>query len=248
MQSLHSERFLMCLPILLSLLLLPRSLLAISCNFEIDLCEWENGMVGPQWIQGSWKGPNSTNQGLMYDHTINQRGHYLFVSPAPSGGSKGPARLTSILQTATACDQCFSFWYHMCGPKIGYLSLKVRQQGRREELLWTRTATQGNEWKRGFQTIASQLKHFQLIFEASQTDGGGDIAIDDISVVGGACEPQQMCNFEANSCEFTSTGAQTWRREQGHSGETTNRPAIDITTETGQGDSTKLTRPQCPRR
>ncbi|XP_069758012.1 apical endosomal glycoprotein-like [Narcine bancroftii] len=215
-----------------------RSSQTISCNFEVDICEWEViGTLCPLWTRDSGKDPNITNFGPIYDHTINERGYYLCVCPA-SSRNETTARLSSILQTATASNQCFSFWYHMYGPKIGSLSLKVKQEGQREELLWTRTATQGNEWRHGFQTVTPQLKHFRLIFEGRQTLGDGDIAIDDISVVGGACEPQRMCNFEANACEFTSTGLQTWQREQGYFSENISnisKPAMDNTKETWQG-------------
>ncbi|XP_059850397.1 apical endosomal glycoprotein-like isoform X1 [Hypanus sabinus] len=235
MQSLHCEKFLMRFLTLLSLFLLPHSLLAISCNFESSPCEWENETDSLWWLFGSGNGSNSSTPGPMYDHTITHGGWYLFVSPASTGGNNTAARLVSINQTATACDLCFSFWYHMYGPSIGYLNLKARQEGQPEQLLWTRTATQGNEWRRAFHTISPQLKHFQLIFEASLTEEAADIAIDDISVVGGACEPQHMCNFEADCCEFTFTGLQTWQRERGGSPNSTDRPTSDITKETEQG-------------
>ncbi|XP_078282350.1 uncharacterized protein LOC144608452 [Rhinoraja longicauda] len=211
--------------------------LAIACNFESDLCEWEiNGTLSPTWMVGSRNDPNATDQGPMYDHTINERGHYLVVGLASGSSVQVTARLTSWLQTASACHQCLAFWYHMYGPKVGDLKLKVQQRGQGEALLWSRAASQGNEWRRGYLTIAPQLRHFQLIFEGSRRDGAGDIAIDDVSVVGGGCEPQQFCSFEADACSFTSTGAQTWQRESGASEtRTTNRPPIDSTLETGQG-------------
>ncbi|XP_062929964.1 apical endosomal glycoprotein-like [Mobula hypostoma] len=233
MKPLHCEKFLMHLLTLLLLLLLPHSLLAISCNFETGLCEWQNG-ADDQWQLGSGNCSNSSKPGPMYDHTISCGGQYLFVSRAKPDGSKDLARLFTVRQTATACDLCFSFWYHMYGPRIGNLNLKVQQEGQREVLLWTRGATQGNKWRHGFHTISPQLKHFQMIFEASQTDGVADIAIDDISVVGGPCEPQQVCTFEADCCEFTFTGPHSWRRERAGSGKT-NKPTSDITRETEQG-------------
>ncbi|XP_032904767.1 apical endosomal glycoprotein [Amblyraja radiata] len=172
----------------------------------------------------------------MYDHTINARGHYLFVGPTSGNHVQATAGLISRLQTASACHQCLAFWYYMYGPKVGDLRLKVQQRGQGEALLWSRAASQGNEWRRGYLTIAPQLRYFQLIFEGSRTDGSGSIAIDDISVVGGSCEPQQFCSFEADSCSFTSTGARTWQRESGDSGtRTKNRPPIDSTLGTGQG-------------
>ncbi|XP_067834840.1 apical endosomal glycoprotein-like [Heptranchias perlo] len=73
----------------------------------------------------------------------------------------------------------------------------------------------------------------QLIFEATQNSSTGDIAIDDVIVVGGTCETQDFCSFEANSCQFTSTGPNIWERQIGDPG--TNRPVIDHTTETTEG-------------
>ncbi|XP_067868075.1 apical endosomal glycoprotein-like isoform X2 [Heterodontus francisci] len=225
----------MSLATLLLLFLLPRSLLAISCNFETGFCEWEqNTTIGLQWIRDNGKEPNMT-QGPMYDHTVNGKGYYLFVGPSATNVSDPRARLTSILQTASSANQCFSFWYHMYGPKIGTLSLKVQQQGQAEELLWTRTGTHGNQWRLGFQTIPPQIKHFKLIFEATQRNNIGDIAIDDVTVVEGVCEAQGMCSFEANACQYTSRGMERWERQTGNPGSTSNRPITDHTTETSEG-------------
>ncbi|XP_078391706.1 apical endosomal glycoprotein-like isoform X2 [Cetorhinus maximus] len=172
----------------------------------------------------------------MYDHTLNGKGYYLFVYKSSAEVNDTGARLTSILQTSTSTNQCFSFWYHMYGPDIGTLSLKVLQQGQAEELLWTRAGTHGNQWRRGFHTIPPQNKHFQLIFEAFQRGSTGAIAIDDVSVVGGACEAQGICSFEANTCQYTSTGMQGWEWLAGDPGTSSNRPVTDHTTETTEGD------------
>ncbi|XP_043540866.1 apical endosomal glycoprotein-like, partial [Chiloscyllium plagiosum] len=97
----------------------------------------------------------------MYDHTLNGKGYYLFIHNSSALHPNQAARLTTVLQTATSANQCLSFWYHMYGPKIGTLSLKVQQQGQPDELLWTKTGTHGNQWRWASHTIAPQNKHFQ---------------------------------------------------------------------------------------
>ncbi|XP_078082842.1 apical endosomal glycoprotein-like isoform X2 [Mustelus asterias] len=225
----------MSLATLFLLLLSPCHLLAISCNFETVCSEWEqNANASLQWIRDSGRESNLLHHGPNYDHTLNGKGYYLFVNNTTANGGDRKARYTSILQTATSGNQCFSFWYHMYGPDIGTLSLKL-QQGQSEELLWTRTGTHGNQWRRGFHTIPPQNQHFQLIFEAIPRGITGDISIDDVSVVGGACEAEEMCSFEANSCQYTSTGMQRWQRLSGDRENSSNRPVTDHTTETTQG-------------
>ncbi|XP_038638510.1 apical endosomal glycoprotein [Scyliorhinus canicula] len=226
----------MLLATLLFLLLSPCHLLAISCNFETDFCEWEqNASNVLQWIRDNGHDEKLPYHGPKYDHTLNGKGFYLFVNNTSAEVKDQRARLTSFPQTSTSANQCFSFWYHMYGPQIGTLSLKVLQQGQNEELLWTRTGTHGNEWRRGFHTIPPQNKHFQLIFEATLISSTGDISIDDVNVVGGECEAQGMCSFEANSCQYTSTGMQRWERLPGDPKNSSNRPITDHTTETTHG-------------
>ncbi|XP_043540922.1 apical endosomal glycoprotein-like [Chiloscyllium plagiosum] len=72
----------------------------------------------------------------------------------------------------------------------------------------------------------------QLMFVASPGAGIGDIAIDDVSVVGGECEVQGLCSFEANTCQYTSPGMLSWNRLIGNM---SNRPVTDHTTETAEG-------------
>ncbi|XP_048448266.1 apical endosomal glycoprotein-like, partial [Rhincodon typus] len=145
---------------IISLIVLPRSLLAISCNFEVDFCEWkQNATDNLQWIRDN--GSELLKYTPMYDHTLNGKGYYLFIHNSSASFPNHTARLTTILQTATSANQCFSFWYHMYGPNIGTLSLKVQQEGQPEELLWTRTGTNGNKWRLAFHTIPPQNKHFQ---------------------------------------------------------------------------------------
>ncbi|XP_048414760.2 apical endosomal glycoprotein isoform X2 [Stegostoma tigrinum] len=216
---------------IISLIVLPQSLLAISCNFEVDFCEWkQNATDILQWIRDN--GSELLKYAPMYDHTLNGKGYYLFIHNLSASLPNHTARLSTILQTATSANQCFSFWYHMYGPSIGTLSLKVQQEGRPEELLWTRTGTNGNQWRWAFHTIPPQNKHFQLIFEASLGAGIGDIAIDDVSVVGGECDTQGLCSFEADSCQYTSPGMLSWNRLIANM---SNRPVTDHTTETTEG-------------
>ena len=73
-----------------------------------------------------------------------------------SGISKGQkARLESHPQPPLDSNaMCLTFYYHMYGPAVDTLNV-ILKQGSVETLIWTRTQTQGNEWKLAQRTIKS---------------------------------------------------------------------------------------------
>ena len=61
----------------------------------------------------------------------------------------------SCVQLATGSKgRCLTFWYHMFGAHVETLNLYV-EQGSSRTLLWTRSNTQGNIWRKGQRTLVS---------------------------------------------------------------------------------------------
>ncbi|GCB81208.1 hypothetical protein scyTo_0022473 [Scyliorhinus torazame] len=84
----------MLLATLLFLLLSPCHLLAISCNFETDLCEWgQNASNILQWIRDNGHDEKLPYQGPKYDHTLNGKGK--------QDGSRVQTRLCTGLKGAS---------------------------------------------------------------------------------------------------------------------------------------------------
>ncbi|XP_063172549.1 apical endosomal glycoprotein-like [Candoia aspera] len=188
----------------------------LSCNFESDWCGWyleQND--GFEWER-------SSSQGWAADHTTGT-GSFLFVDPSgPRGWGRGwRARLVSAPQAsaATAEVSCLSFWYRMDGPQIGTLTLKMKEAGESEQVLWTRTGSNGAVWHRESSTISPKPGwSYQVIFEALRDGFLGRIALDDITVTPGACAAQKHCSFEADECGFSAPRQQMWRRQNGTRG------------------------------
>ncbi|KAG8138825.1 hypothetical protein E2320_001624 [Naja naja] len=76
-----------------------------------------------------------------------------------------------------------TFWYHMSGPHVGTLRIKLRYQIPKEydRVLWTLSGNQGNCWKEGRVFLHKSVKHYQVMVEGEIGKGNGGIAVDDIN-------------------------------------------------------------------
>lgn len=59
----------------------------------------------------------------------------------------------------------------------------------------------------------------QVLFEALRDGFLGTMALDDISVMPGACAAQKECSFEADSCGFEVGKQDAWLRQSGAEGQ-----------------------------
>ncbi|XP_053138494.1 apical endosomal glycoprotein [Hemicordylus capensis] len=193
-------------------LMLPSGL---SCNFEEDWCGWfMEQNYGFEWER-------STSQGWAEDHTTGQ-GSFLSVNPVASRSQGLSARLASSPQEAAGNVSCLSFWYRMDGPQIGTLNLKVKCAGELEQVLWTRTGSQGAVWHRGVATITHQPGgnyQVRVVFEALRNGFLGAMALDDITVTPQVCPAQKHCSFETDGCGFSVERQDSWVRQDGLAGQ-----------------------------
>lgn len=162
-----------------------------DCTFEYHTCSWENQRDD----QRDWTRINGTTPtpytGPTGDHTTGS-GYYMFVeSSRTRPGDK--ARLMSAVISGQFPGYCLQVWYHMYGADMGTLRLATRTVTTgRETPFWTISGDQGNFWHHKSIFLTSPGQDFRVIFEAELNGaprGLSDVAIDDVSIHAGQCEP-----------------------------------------------------------
>uniref|UniRef100_G3PY20 MAM domain-containing protein n=2 Tax=Gasterosteus aculeatus aculeatus TaxID=481459 RepID=G3PY20_GASAC len=215
----------------------PPALAAGGCSFEDGLCVWVQGAEDElDWLSNS--GPTETpNTGPAGDHTTG-KGKYIYIKSSRPSVKGNVAQLKSTL-LPSAGDQgyCFTFWYHMFGATAGSLRmLLLTAEPLKKTLVWQNSGNQGDEWLRVQSHVTSQNVH-QVILEATVGGEAGDIAIDDISLVGGPCPASDACDFEEGSCGWQqgTTDDFDWVRMSGSTHNPNTGPESDHTTNTPAG-------------
>ncbi|XP_060054986.1 apical endosomal glycoprotein [Erinaceus europaeus] len=203
----------------------------VSCNFERDTCGWHTGhLTDAHWHRVDSHGPQ-------HDHTTGQ-GYFMLLDPTVPPARGPGAYLLTQLQAPAVAQECLSFWYHLYGPQIGTLRLALRRKGEVDELLWSRSGTQGNRWHQAWATLHHQLDSgtkYQLLFEGLRDGFHGTMALDDVAVRPGPCWAPKQCSFEDSDCGFSSGAQGLWRRQNNATGQVAWGPHTDHTTQTPQG-------------
>ncbi|XP_041849179.1 MAM and LDL-receptor class A domain-containing protein 2 [Melanotaenia boesemani] len=174
---------------------------AMDCTFEQGLCNWvQEGSNDSNWslsnglqVNGPWDGPQ-------YDHSLgNNQGIFLLLNG--SGSKDGEKAVISVPVIELGSQTCAEFWYYMLGPSVSSLDLLVQTKSS-EVLLWTRQGTQNPEWINTQVTISIN-ETLKIMFSGHRNiHSQGFIAIDDITVRQGACNNQNICGFDWDSCGF----------------------------------------------
>ncbi|XP_044077011.1 MAM and LDL-receptor class A domain-containing protein 1 isoform X2 [Siniperca chuatsi] len=180
-----------------------------ECTFQGSLC----GLLPQPSANFSWSRITGTSQpanssGPTTDHTLGtEQGYYLsaqlWSNPV---GSRG-AVMTAVMEPTTADGECLMFWYYMAGSGVGELSvyLQTPDNHRHSAEIWTRSGDQGKHWRHGRVTLRSPNTPYQVIFEAVVGNGPWrDIAVDDLTVLNGACPPPGFCDFEMDLCGWVN--------------------------------------------
>ncbi|XP_055957693.1 MAM and LDL-receptor class A domain-containing protein 2 [Patella vulgata] len=187
-----------------------RQTLQQFCDFENATCGYTQDKSDDfDWTRGMG-GTSSSGTGPTSDHTYGtNKGHYMYIETSRPRKQGNKARLFTNQRPALKATACFRFYYHMYGSHIGSLNLLLKTNNVLSNAIWTESGNHGAAWSLGMITLkSSQLtKPYQVVFEGVVGNGYlGDIAIDDISVVDGACADQGECDFEKDFC--------TWRNQQ----------------------------------
>ncbi|XP_024997192.3 apical endosomal glycoprotein isoform X1 [Gallus gallus] len=170
----------------------------LSCSFEAGAC----GLAGSgQW---HWQS-GGTGTGPMADHTTGTTtGHYMVVNTSKHSLPMGHvATLSSALYQRSAPAQCLAFWYQLSAAAPGTLSILVEENGEQRKL-FSISAMEGDTWHRGHVTVRADTD-WKVVFEAV---GAGSersyMALDDLRVSDGACPEPASCDFEWDTCGWSS--------------------------------------------
>ncbi|XP_060104144.1 neuropilin-1 isoform X2 [Heteronotia binoei] len=151
-----------------------------NCEFgyssQKTICRWEHdSRLDLKWaVLTSKTGP-------IQDHTGD--GNFIY-SQADENQKGKVARLISPIVNPQNSAHCMTFWYHMSGPYVGTLRIKLRYPSPEEydQVLLTLNGNQGNCWKEGRVLLHKSVKHYQVVVEGEIGKGHGGIAVDDINI------------------------------------------------------------------
>ncbi|NWV48483.1 AEGP protein, partial [Daphoenositta chrysoptera] len=174
----------------------------LSCSFEAEGCALAASRKGTWQRQSNSTGSTA---GPATDHsTGTATGHYMVVNTGrvslPAGHM---AALTSQPYQPSVPAQCLAFWYQLSTGTPGSLRVFVEQSRVRTKVLSVSTM-EGSIWHRSHITIQPD-GDWQVVFEAvGAGDDHGYIALDDLHVSDGACPEPASCDFEQDTCGWSS--------------------------------------------
>eukprot|EP00112_Aurelia_sp_Birch-Aquarium-sp1_P024327 Seg765.1 transcript_id=Seg765.1/GoldUCD/mRNA.D3Y31 product="Meprin A subunit beta" protein_id=Seg765.1/GoldUCD/D3Y31 len=129
------------------------------------------------------------------DHTTSRMGAYAFIEASSPRKRGHVARLISK-PLLSRKSKCMTFFYHMMAAKaymMGTFNVYIQRGISKKTLVFTKNSPQGSEWNKQSIQIPSSSTSFKVIFEAIRgASYQGDIAIDDVSFVEGACSDDKM--------------------------------------------------------
>ncbi|CAF1054860.1 unnamed protein product [Rotaria sordida] len=165
----------------------------VTCDFEIDECNWKLNSTWKIYPSGST--PDTASSGPTMDHTTGSGNYARFMATLlPQSDQFGIMSTNTSLQQSTL----LSFWYFMHGTQIGTLALIVNDQ-----TLWEKSGRQGvPAWYQAKITLLVGVD-LNIAFVANQTGSGrsSDIAIDDIVLEG---EPMSLSTRTTRSSSTTT--------------------------------------------
>ncbi|NXU46816.1 AEGP protein, partial [Drymodes brunneopygia] len=174
----------------------------LSCSFEVGGCGLAASGKGTWQRQSNGTG---TTAGPAADHTSGTAsGHYMVVDTGrvslPAGHM---AALTSQPYQPSVSAQCLAFWYQLSTGTPGSLRVFVEQNSVRMKVLSVSTM-EGSNWHHSNVTVQPN-GDWQVVFEAVGAGGDhGYIALDDLHVSEGACPEPASCDFEQDTCGWSS--------------------------------------------
>ena len=216
-----------------------------SCDFELDtIC----GYTQDTTDQFDWTRQGgstiSFQTGPATDHTLGTSvGYYMYIETSSPRVQNDKARLLTHSYTPKPGSiSCLQFWYHMYGSNIGTLNVYVGPVGslkvqKPPQAQWTKSFDHGDKWYLGHLTL-SQTAVYKIMFEAIVgTSHAGDIAIDDVVVLDGACIEPGFSDFETGLSTWTNLPNDNfdWVRGTGDTPSQLTGPAFDHTLGTSQG-------------
>eukprot|EP00057_Strongylocentrotus_purpuratus_P009894 XP_011664368.1 PREDICTED: uncharacterized protein LOC105438351 [Strongylocentrotus purpuratus] len=165
---------------------------SVKCDFDVSDCGWYQG----QSDDGDWKfisrGPPTISKQPAHDHSISQKGRYLYIVGSDNT-THYIARLASPILTIDKSpgELCFSFWYYALSGDAGELVVELVEEGPMSNVAFTKqiNITQNHErvWRQSLITIfQSPPTPFSIVIEG-RVKGQHILAIDDTALYYGPC-------------------------------------------------------------
>ncbi|CAF4185562.1 unnamed protein product, partial [Rotaria sp. Silwood2] len=200
-----------------------------TCNFELDLCDYQADPVG------SWIRQQATNLSYFVnaDHTSSTSLGYLAMA------TQDNAKLRSRQYTNVG-NECLKFWYFINGPDgtTGKLNVARQNGGSQIEMnLWSNDIYE-NAWRYGQVLINGSATSFVTLFQALKSSQNVNIGIDDVILTLGYCSPPINCDFENRGiCSWTQLKDDTfdWLLQSGATDSYGTGPTVDHTTNSAEG-------------
>ncbi|KAM7379552.1 hypothetical protein PAMP_005098 [Pampus punctatissimus] len=179
-----------------------------ECTFQGSLCGLQpQPSADFSWSRITGKSQPANSSGPATDHTLGtEQGYYLSAQLwSHPQGSRG-RMITAVMEPTPPDGECLMFWYYMKERAVGELSVYLQTSPNDNPIqLWTRQGDQGNHWRHGRVTLFNPDTPYQVIFEAVAGNGlRRDIAIDDLTILNGACPPPGFCDFEMDLCGWVN--------------------------------------------
>ncbi|XP_041089361.1 MAM and LDL-receptor class A domain-containing protein 1-like [Polyodon spathula] len=168
---------------------------SLFCDFELDLCGWENCRSGDfNWLLRRERPAEFETQTLPDGHANcrNFAGQYLYmeaVYPRESG------QTAVLISPAFKGPKCLSFWYSLLGDGVEAIAVYVQYVSSPDSWhkLWSASGAMPRKWY--FQQLDLFVKaeeEYQILLEGTiRNNYCGDAAIDDLSVSETLCMPLQ---------------------------------------------------------
>ncbi|KAK1172074.1 MAM and LDL-receptor class A domain-containing protein 2-like isoform X2 [Acipenser oxyrinchus oxyrinchus] len=200
-----------------------------TCGFEtLSVCNYEQDITADT----DWVHTKGLGSGPPADHTYSTDKGYFMAVFGDDLVKRQTAQLLSPEYTPTT-ESCVRFWYWLAADSTSVFSVHVMQNKELGLDLWALSGNPSQDWDVAQITVSSAL-HFRIVFKVQLDPAKGSfVALDDVTVVAGACPYTGSCDFEAYQCTWTNSQADDfdWIQANGHfSG-----PSVDHTTQTPEG-------------
>ncbi|XP_054714592.1 LOW QUALITY PROTEIN: MAM and LDL-receptor class A domain-containing protein 2-like [Uloborus diversus] len=187
-----------------------------SCNFEDDLCTWQNAEDGVQleWVRNTGSTPTD-GTGPDVDHTLGtESGSYIYLQ---GGNPEGDVNLKGILQSeflSLSTERCLSFWAHMSGSEMGTLSVNLsyydeNKLNKMNQESWNIIGDQGPKWFNRLINLNIDgleiMDEYQIMFIGITKGNLSDIALDDIEVTPQKCYEIPDDGFDCRDGKFVTS-------------------------------------------
>ncbi|KAK3595108.1 hypothetical protein CHS0354_002361 [Potamilus streckersoni] len=115
-------------------------------------------------------------------------GFYAYIDTSiPRQNGESADLVTPVMYGGTS-GYCLAFWYHMFGPNVDTLNVKLRDETGNDTVVWSALGQHGSEWIFQELLILGTAGLTQIVFEAIVgVSYGGNIALDDIRILMGQC-------------------------------------------------------------